>query len=113
MTDKEIIPCHFERKLSYLLSRHLKQSPHDKLLNELLDWAQDLLTKEREHWKEQNAFIFDTVMHLERKEAARRRGKCRDKLYAPFREYYKSVQKQKFDNSLQNGTKFSAASFAL
>ena len=108
MNDEEaIIPFKAERKLSYLLR------PHQELQLKILAWAKDLLTEERKAWGEMRENSVDVLCRMERKEEAIKRGKARDKKYAPFREYYKAIQKQKYIEQHLSGKPFSPNNFAL
>ena len=42
----------------------------------------------------------------------KKRGKARNNEYAPFREYYKQIQKEEFDKASKEGRKLTANSFA-
>ena len=106
MSDEEaIIPLEAERKLSYLLRQHQELQP------KILAWAKDLLTEERKAWGEMRENSVDVLCQMERKEEAIKRGKARDKRYAPFREYFKNLQQQKFCDYQKQGKKLSANGF--
>ena len=108
MSDEEaIIPLEAERKLSYLLR------PHQELQLKILAWAKEMLTEARKDWEDMRENSVDVLCQMERKEAAIKRGKARDKRYAPFREYYKAIQKQKYIEQYLSGKPFSANNFAL
>ena len=55
----------------------------------------------------------ESIIHYDRKEEAKKRGQCRDKQFAPFREYYKKIQRQKYVESQNNGKKLTANNFAI
>lgn len=103
--EHEIIPLEAERKLSYLLRRHQELQP------EILAWAKDLLVEERKAWGKMRENSVSILCRMERKEAAIKRGKARDKRYAPFREYFKNLQQQKFCDYQKQGKKLSANGF--
>ena len=106
MSDEEvIIPLEAERKLSYLLRQYQELQP------KILAWAKDLLTEERKAWGEMRENSVDVLCRMERKEEAIKRGKARDKRYAPFREYFKNLQQQKFCDYQKQGKKLSANGF--
>ena len=106
MSDEEvIIPLEAERKLSYLLRQYQELQP------KILAWAKDLLTEERKAWGEMRENSVDVLCRMERKEEAIKRGKARDKKYAPFREYFKNLQQQKFCDYQKQGKKLSANGF--
>lgn len=105
--EEEIIPLKFERKLSYLLRQHQELQPL------ILAWAKEMLAEERKTWGEMRENSVSVLCQMERKEEAIKRGKARDKRYAPFREYYKAIQKQKYIEQHLSGKPFSANNFAL
>ena len=106
MSDEEvIIPLEAERKLSYLLRQYQELQP------KILAWAKDLLMEERKAWGEMRENSVDVLCQMERKEEAIKRGKARDKRYAPFREYFKNLQQQKFCDYQKQGKKLSANGF--
>jgi len=105
--DKEIIPIQYEKKLSYLLRQHQELQPI------ILSWATEMLAEAREDWGKMRENSIDVLCQRERKEAAIKRGKARDKRYAPFREYYKAIQKQKYIEQHLSGKPFSPNNFAL
>lgn len=71
-----------------------------------------LLEEAREHWGDIHATTMDAVVEEDRKSQAKKRGKARDNKYAPFREYFKQVQREKFDEALKAGNKLTANGFA-
>lgn len=103
--DKEIIPIQFEKKLGYLLRSHKELQPV------ILSWATEMLTEARKDWGEMRENSVDVLCRMERKEEAIKRGKARDKRYAPFREYFKNLQQQKFCDYQKQGKKLSANGF--
>jgi hypothetical protein len=105
--EEAIIPLEAERKLSYLL-RH-----HKELQLKILAWAKDLLTEARKDWADMRENSVNELCRMERKDEAIKRGKARDKRYAPFREYYKAIQKQKYIEQHLSGKPFSPNNFAL
>lgn len=105
--DKEIIPIQYEKKLSYLLRQHQELQPI------ILSWATEMLAEAREDWGKMRENSIDVLCQMERKEAAIKRGKARDKRYAPFREYYKAIQKQKYIEQHLSGKPFLPNNFAL
>ena len=106
MSDEEdIIPFEAERKLNYLLRQHQELQPI------ILSWATEMLAEERKAWGEMRENSVDVLCRMERKEEAIKRGKARDKRYAPFREYFKNLQQQKFCDYQKQGKKLSANGF--
>ena len=105
--EKEIIPIQYEKKLAYFLRQHQELQPV------ILSWATEMLTEAREDWGKMRENSIDVLCKMEMKEAAIKRGKARDKRYAPFREYYKAIQKQKYIEQHLSGKPFSPNNFAL
>ena len=55
--------------------------------------------------------LLDAVIQTDRKNEARRKSKERDKKYAPFREYFKKIQQEKYLRVLHSGGKLTANGF--
>ena len=112
MDYKEIIPFKALRKFDAIClhNEHLHQNT--ELQQQILDCMVDMMNEAREEWRELHATTIDAVVAEDRKAQAKKRGKARDNKYAPFREYFKQVQKEKFDEALKNGDKLTANGFA-
>jgi len=112
MDYKEILPIRALHKFDTICL-------HDKYLHQniafqqqILRWAADMLTEAREDWGKIHATTIDKVVKEDRKMQAKKRGEARDNKYAPFRKYFKQIQKEKFDEALKNGDKLTANGFA-
>ena len=106
MTDEqEIIPLEYERKLSYLLRHHKELQP------QILSWATQMLTKARKDWADMRATSIETIISLDRKALAVKRGKARDTRYISFREYFKKLQHKKFIDYQKQGKVLTASAF--
>ena len=55
-----------------------------------------MLAEARGQWGETHSTTIDAIVTEDRKTQARKRGKARDNKYAPFRKYFKQVQKERF-----------------
>ena len=71
----------------------------------------DMLTEAREYWSKLHATTIDAVITEDRKAQAKKRGKAKDNKYAPFREYFKNLQQQRFNEYYKQGQEMSANSF--
>ena len=109
MDFKEIIPIIDLRKFDAMCLHNLKLQ-QDKALQQqiLINWAADMLLEAREEWGELHATTIDAVVQEDRKAQAKKRGKARDNRYAPFREYFRKVQKEKFMEYKKAGQKLTA-----
>lgn len=112
MDYKEIIPFKALRKFDAMCLHNAYLRQNKEFQQQILSWAADMLTEDREEWKEIHSMTIDAVIKIDRKEQAQNRGKARDNKYAPFREYFKQVQKEKFDEALKKGKKLTANGFA-
>ena len=112
MDFKEIIPIIDLRKFDAMCLHNPKLRQDREFQYQILNWAADMLTEAREDWGELHATTIDAVVQEDRKAQAKKRGKARDNKYAPFREYFKKVQKEKFDEALKNGSRLTANGFA-
>ena len=112
MDFKEVIPLKALRKFDSMCLHNEYLHQNKEFQQQILSWAADILVEDREEWKEIHTMTIDAGIKIDRKEQAKKRGKARDNKYAPFREYFKQVQKEKFDEALKNGRKLTANGFA-
>jgi len=103
--NKEIIPIQYEKKLGYLLRSHKELQPA------ILSWATEMLTEARKDWSDMRATSIETIISLDRKALAVKRGKARDKRYISFREYFKKIQQKKFIEYQKQGKVLTASAF--
>ena len=103
--NKEIIPTQYEKKLGYLLRYHKELQPA------ILSWATEMLTEARKDWSDMRATSIETIISLDRKALAVKRGKARDKRYISFREYFKKIQQKKFIEYQKQGKVLTASAF--
>lgn len=111
--DCIVIPSKSLRKMDDLIRRYKGRNVDTKFENELVVWAKNLIEECREEWNSLRKCTIDSLVKNNRRLEALRRGKCRDKRYAPFREYYKQVQYQKFVEYQKAGNNLTANSFAV
>lgn len=112
MDFKEVIPITALRKFNAMCLHSPKLHQDRELQQQILNWAADMLLEAREYWSKLHATTIDAVITEDRKTQAKKRGKARDNKYAPFREYFRKVQKERFDEALKNGGKLTANGFA-
>ena len=112
MDFKEIIPITALRKFDAMCLHNPKLRQNRELQQQILSWAAELLEEARENWGKLHATTVDAVVAEDRRTQAKKRGKARDNKYAPFREYFKQIQKERFDEALKNGGKLTANGFA-
>ena len=70
-----------------------------------------MLEEARADWSDMHNAILDAVITCDSRKEAIRRGKARDNKYAPFRKYFKELQKQKFAEYQKLGKKMTANGF--
>ncbi len=112
MDFKDIISIKALRKFDAICLHNLKLHQDKELQQQILNWATDILIEAREDWRELHATTIKAIVKEDRKIQAIKRGKGRDKKYAPFRAYFKQIQKDQFEKALKNGRKLTANYFA-
>ena len=108
MNYKEIIPFRALRKFDEMCLHNEYLHQNKELQQQLLSWAAELLEEAREEWGELHVITIDAVVSEDRKAQAKKRCKARDNKYAPFREYFKQVQRKKFIEYKKAGQKLTA-----
>ena len=96
MGFREIIPITVLRKFDAMCLKDEKLHQNKEFQQQILSWATDMLAEAREQWGETHSTTIDAIVTEDRKAQARKRGKARDNKYAPFREYFRKVQKERF-----------------
>ena len=96
MTDKEMLPLKSVRKLNSLILHNELLAKNKILQQKIIDWAEDMLEEARTEWSDIHNSAIDAIITCERKKEAIKRGKARDKKYAPFRAYFKELQQKRF-----------------
>lgn len=110
-SDEEIIPIKSLRKLDYIFLHNIEIRENQLLQNEILKWAKELVTDCRQEWSEIYATTIDAIIACDRKNEAIKRGKSRDKKYAPFRAHFKECQFKKFLEYKELGKTLTAPTF--
>lgn len=111
MNLHEIIPLTNLRKFDVLCMHNRDLHQNRELQQQILSWAAEMLTEARENWGKLHATTIEAVVAEDRKAQAKRRGRARDNKYAPFREYFKTMQHQRFKIYQEVGQKLTANGF--
>ena len=111
MDYKEIIPIRALRKFDEMCLHNGYLHQNKDFQQQILSWAADTLAEAREHWRELHNDTIESVIECHTRSEAKRKSDIKDQKYAPFREYFKQVQREQFDIALQNGGKLTANSF--
>ena len=111
MDYKEIIPIRALRKFDEMCLHNGYLHQNKDFQQQILSWAADTLAEAREHWRELHNDTIESVIECHTRSEAKRKSGIKDQKYAPFREYFKQVQREQFDIALQNGGKLTANSF--
>lgn len=111
MNDKEILSPEALRKLDGIILHNEALLKNKELQQKLVNWAQDMLTEARKEWESMRTISIDAIISCDRKSEAKRKASLKDAKYAPFREYFKKLQKEKYDEALQKGCKPTAIGF--
>lgn len=111
MTDKETLPFKAARKLNMLIMHNEALTKDKSLQEKIITWALDMLEEARADWSDMRASVLDSIITCDRRKEALKRGKARDNKYAPFREYFRKLQEQKFIEYQKSGKKMTANGF--
>lgn len=111
MDNEEILPNKSLRKLDVLFLHNDVLNRDKNLQRQLIEWARELMAECREEWYEIHNTTIEAVAANDRKIQARKRGKARDNKYAPFRKYFKNLQRQKFKEYSDTGRQLKANAF--
>lgn len=111
MTDKETFPLKAARKLNMLILHNEALAKDKSLQEKIIAWGLDMLEEARTDWSDMRASILDSIITCDRRKEAHKRGKARDNKYAPFREYFRNLQEQKFIEYQKSGKKMTANGF--
>ena len=111
MDFKEVIPITALRKFDVMCLHNEYLHLNKEMQQQILSWAADTLAEAREHWRELHNDTIESVIECHTRSEVKRKSDIKDKKYAPFREYFKKVQREQFDIALQNGYKLTANSF--
>ena len=100
---------------SYLIAKRKVNTlillQNKELQQQLLDCMVDMLIKSREEWEKLRNDTIKSVIKHHTSSEAKRKSEIKDQKYAPFREYFKQIQQEKYESALLNGSKLTANSF--
>ncbi len=82
--------------LRNILQNHKAKINFSQLQAQIMNLINIILYKNREQWSEMRKNSISVLCKYERKNCARKARKLRDEKYAPFREYFKKIQYEKF-----------------
>ena len=99
--------------LRNILQNHKSEINFSQLQAQIMNLINIILYKNREQWSEMRKNSISVLCKYERKNCARKARKLRDEKYAPFREYFKKIQYEKFMQYHENGKILSANYFAM
>ena len=111
MDFKEVILITALRKFDVMCLHSPKLHQDRELQQQILNWAVDMLTESREEWRKLHNDTIESVIKCHTSSEAKRKSEIKDQKYAPFREYFKQIQQEKYEFALQNGSKLTANSF--
>ena len=111
MDFKEAIPITALRKFDVMCLHSPKLRQDRELQQQILNWAVDMLLEAREEWGELHNDTIESVIKCHTSSEAKRKSEIKDQKYAPFCEYFKQIQQEKYEFALQNGSKLTANSF--
>ena len=111
MDYKEIIPIRALRKFDAVCLHNKYLHRNKEFQQQILSWAADVLKEARAEWSERRNDTIESIIECHTRSEAKRKSDIKDQKYAPFREYFKKVQREHFDIALQNGYKLTANSF--
>ena len=111
MDFKEVIPITALRKFDEMCLHNEYLRQNKEFQQQMLNWAADMLKEARAEWSERRNDTIESIIECHTRSEAKRKSDIKDQKYAPFREYFKKVQREQFDIALQNGYKLTANSF--
>ena len=111
MDYKKIIPFKALRKFDVMCLHNEYLHLNKEMQQQILSWAADMLKEARAEWSERRNDTIESIIECHTRLEAKRKSDIKDQKYAPFREYFKKVQREQFDIALQNGSKLTANSF--
>ena len=101
------------RKLNFIFRQFNKNQDAKILQQQITNWMILTLTNERLYWQDSRKNAVEVLCKINRSQEAQKRALSRDKKYAPFREYFKKIQRKRFNKYMKLGKKMTASSFVL
>lgn len=99
------------RKIDALILHDEYLRNNKKLQQKIITLIQEVLEDVKSESEELRATIVDAFIMEYKRTQAKKCGKIRDNKYAPFREYFKDLQKKIFIKAKENGKCLSANAF--
>ncbi len=101
------------RLLDFILRKFNQMQDTKSLQSQITNWIILTITNEIRHWRDSRKESVEVLCKINRSQEAQKRAQSRDKKYAPFREYFKKIQKQRFNKYMKLGKKLTANGFVL
>ena len=114
LTDSSLCVSPYNWQFFNEIFRQYQQSRDMQMFKQqILNWMSIVLYEACQNWQENRQNSISVLYALEQKAKAVERGRLRDKKYAPFRTYFKTLQKQKFIEAQQSGKILKANRFVI
>ena len=101
------------RLLDFILRKFNQNQDIKSLQSQITNWIILTITDEIRHWQDSRKESVEALCKINRSQEAQKRAQSRDKKYAPFREYFKKIQRQRFNKYMKLGKKMTANGFVL
>ena len=101
------------RKLDFIFRQFNQTQDTKALQSQVTNWIILSITDERQHWQKSRKESVEVLCKINRSQEAQKRAQSRDKKFAPFREYFKKIQRQRFNKYMKLGKKLTANGFVL
>ena len=101
------------RLLDFILRKFNQNQDSKALQSQITNWIILTLTDEIRHWQDSRKESVEVLCKINRSQEAQKRAQSRDKKFAPFREYFKKIQRQRFNKHMKLGKKLTANGFVL
>ena len=101
------------RKLDCIFRQFNQTQDTKALQSQITNWIILTITDEIRHWQDSRKESVEVLCKINRSQEAQKRAQSRDKKYAPFREYFKKIQRQRFNKYMKLDKKMTANGFVL
>ena len=101
------------RQLDFILRKFNQNQDIKSLQSQITNWIILTITDEIRHWQDSRKESVEALCKINRSQEAQKRAQSRDKKFAPFREYFKKIQRQRFNKYMKLGKKLTANGFVL
>ena len=99
------------RLLDFILCKFNQNKNTKALQSQITNWIILTITDEIKHWQDSRKESVEVLCKINRSQEAQKRAQSRDKKFAPFREYFKKIQRQRFNKYMKLGKKLTANGF--